>query len=171
MVEALKEVPLEAPGRPLGAAAAEFLRDGRARMKSVKCFDFVPSNYENAWRALSQLAGERFCEWGSGLGIVTGLAEMAGFVASGIEMDAELAEASRALLREHGLKAQILTGDFFELQVPADIVYVYGWPGQQARVEEHFCSHFAPDARLLVCYGQDDLRCMQQVRTQRELSK
>ena len=162
MTNPLTELPLESGGKPLSQSAMEFLRDGRARMKVVRCFDFVPSNYENAWRVLSQLAGDRFCEWGSGLGIVTGLAEMLGFTASGIELDAELAEASRSLLRDHGLKAHILTGDFFELQVPADIVYVYGWPGQQSRVEQHFCSHFPPEARLLVCYGQDDLRCMQQ---------
>ena len=145
---------------PLSDAAAEFLRDGRSRFSKIKCFDFVPSNYENAWSILNQLTRGTFCEWGSGLGIVVGLAEYLGYESSGIEIDPELAETSRDFLRQHGLKASITTGSYLEESPVSANYYVYSWPGQIESVERRFLEIAPPDGRLLICYGQDELRCM-----------
>ncbi len=145
---------------PLSVEAAEFLRDGRERFKRVNCFDFVPSNYENAWSVLDQLSRGTLCEWGSGLGIVVGLAEYLGYDACGIEIDPELAEVSRSFLREHGLKASITTGSYLDESPVADNYYVYSWPGQIESVESRFLEISPPEGRLLICYGQDALRCM-----------
>ena len=144
--------------------AAEFIRDGRQRFKSVNCFDFVPSNYENAWSVLDQIARGSFCEWGSGLGITVGLAEILGYEACGIELDSGLAELSREFLRDHGLKAMIKTGSYYDDCPVADVYYVYCWPGQTENVERRFVEIAPPSGRLLICYGQDDLRCMVQQR-------
>ncbi|MEQ1830418.1 MAG: hypothetical protein ABL921_30955, partial [Pirellula sp.] len=100
--------------RPLNEAAQEFLRDARHRMKSVRCFDFVPSNYEKAWQVLDSLDRGTLCEWGSGLGVVVGLAEILGFEATGIEIDGELAELARELLTDHGLTSTIRNGNYLE---------------------------------------------------------
>ncbi len=144
--------------RPLSEAAESLITEGRRIAKTVNCFDFVPSNYEQAWKALDALPRGRFCEWGSGLGIVTGLAAMLGFDAYGIEMDVELSRQSQILLDSHRLKASILQGDYIESEVRADIYYVYCWPNLMEATKEHFACIALPHTLLLICYGQDDIR-------------
>ena len=126
--------------------------------KAVNCFDFVPSNYELAWRTLDALPRGRFCEWGSGLGVVTGLAELLGFDACGIEADAELCQKSQLLFASNGLKSQIYQADYFQSEVRADIYYVYCWPSLLEQTEELFDRIARSDSVLLICYGQDDIR-------------
>lgn len=155
----LVEQPLVPSDEPLSAAAAEFIAAGRARFKSVYCFDFVPSDYEVVWRVLAGVPRGRFCEWGSGWGIITGLAELLGFQACGIEGDAALAEGSRKLLAEHGLSCPIHTGDYLVLPSEADVYYVYCWPGKFVETEEHFERTAPPGSRLLIACGQSDIRC------------
>ncbi|MCY2977155.1 MAG: hypothetical protein NTU79_00630 [Planctomycetota bacterium] len=155
----LNEVELHGAPRVLSLQASSFLRDGRSRYKQIDCFDFVPSNYENAWNVLSGLPRGSFCEWGCGLGIAVGLAEILGFEASGIEIDPELAESARGLLRDHNLKAQITTGSYFDSHDVCDYHYVYCWPGQIPSVEKRFSDMGNDHAKLLICYGQDDIRC------------
>ena len=155
----LMEQPLIPSDEPLSAAAAELIAAGRARFKSVDCFDFVPSDYELVWRILAVLPRGRFCEWGSGWGIITGLAEMLGFQACGIEADAVLAVASRKLLGEFGLSSPILTGDYLALPSKADVYYVYCWAGQFVATEVHFERTAPSSAKLLIACGQSDIRC------------
>ena len=155
----LIEVELHGAPKEFSLQASAFLRDGRSRYKQIDCFDFVPSNYENAWNVLSGLPRGSFCEWGCGLGIAVGLAEILGFEASGIEIDPELAESARGLLRDHNLKAQITTGSYFDSQDVCDYHYVYCWPSQIPSVEKRFSDMAKDRSKLLICYGQDDIRC------------
>ena len=154
----LTEHVIAASNRALTPEAERFLCDARHIAKSVNCFDFVPSNYENAWRILDTLPRGLFCEWGSGLGAVTGLAEMLGFDACGIEQDHELCLRSRDLFFAHRLNATIYQGSYFESAVRADIYYVYCWPSIFQSTEEHFKNIAIPTSRLLICHGQDDTR-------------
>ncbi len=149
-------VPTE---RPLSEAAQAFLTEGRSRFASVDCFDFVPSNYERVWRTLDALPRGRFCEWGSGFGLATGTAELLGFDSSGIELNGHLAVASRKLLTDFQLSARIITGSYFELPCDADVVFVYCWFSKIRMTEDYFAAHATDDARLLICYGQSDIRC------------
>lgn len=144
--------------RLIHAAAAE--------VRSVNCFDFVPSDYEAVWKVLCEIRGRfggsaqpAFCEWGSGLGVVTGMAEILGFRASGIEIDATLAEQSRELLRSQSLKSTIITGSYLEMTHSADVIFVYCWPSRMAETEQHFISAAREDAVLLICHGASDVRC------------
>ncbi len=155
----LIEEPLEITNPPLPAQATELIERGRALVKTVNCFDFVPSDYELAWRVMSTLPRGRFCEWGSGLGIVTGLAEILGFAAHGIEIDAKLADTSRSLLAQLGFSATIEVGDYLTSTREADVYFVYCWPGQTAATEAHFEAVAPLAARLLLCHGQSDIRC------------
>lgn len=132
-------------------------------IRQVRCWDFVPSHYETVYGVLEQLPRARFCEWGSGLGVVTGLAQLLGFEATGIELDEELAQTSRELLARHQLTPPILTGSYFDHFVEADYYFVYCWPGQQQAVEKHFRA-FKHPCQLLACYGAEDVRIV----TQRE---
>ncbi len=99
------------------------------------------------------------CEWGSGMGIGVGLAEMLGFKSYGIEIDPALAAASRVLLAEFGLSAKVATGSYFDRRRDADVYFTYCWPGQMPRVEEHFLLVAPSNARLLICHGAEDIRC------------
>lgn len=154
----LFEQPIHAHPHALSERAQAFLAEGRKLIPKVNCFDFVPSQYENAWNVLSSLPRGSFCEWGSGLAIVVGLAEILGYAAFGIELDAELAETSRGLLSAHGLTSPIYTGSYFEIESQADYYYVYSWPSQFERVQQHFLAATSPQAKLLICYGHDDIR-------------
>lgn len=158
MVE-LHEIPLERSFGPLAKPVWEFIDQGLRRGRSIDCFDYVPSNYDVVYATLAALPRGRFCEWGSGMGVITGLAAMLGFDAHGIELDARLVAASRRLLADFGLSATIEMGDYFELPPAADITFVYCWPGQVSRTEEHFLATAADGARLLVYFGPEDFRC------------
>ncbi|MGE0755899.1 MAG: class I SAM-dependent methyltransferase [Pirellulaceae bacterium] len=155
----LIDVPLTPTQEAWPRRAAEFVAAGRARFRRIDCFEFVQCDYELAWRALASLPRGRFCEWGSGWGIVTGLAEMLGFHARGIEIDERLAAASRELLAEFQLSCPIECGDYCEVPSPADVYFVYCWPGRILLTEEHFEKTAPPGARLVIAYGQSDLRC------------
>lgn len=155
----LVELPLPLTDAVLSPQARTFIAAGQARFRTVDCFDFVPSDYAFVWRMLAALPPARFCEWGSGFGIVTGLAEMLGWNACGLEIDARLADASRCLLAEFGLTAPILTADYLSSARPADVYFVYCWPGKIAETEDHF-ERIAPrGAKLLISYGENDFRC------------
>jgi len=155
----LQEIPLERSSGPLAKSVWEFIDEGLRRGKSIDCFDYVPSNYDVVYAALSALPRGRFCEWGSGMGIITGLAEMLGFDAHGLELDPGLVTASRRLLADFGLSATVQTGSYFDVHHAADVYFVYCWPGQVSRTEEHFLATAAEGARLLVYFGPDDFRC------------
>jgi len=158
VMDELSTFPLSPSNRPLSDKACELVCEGRRVAKLVNCFEFVPSNYERAWRALDSLPRGRFCEWGSGLGIVTGLAELLGFEAFGIEMDAELCRQSRELFISLGLSARIYNEDYFQSTHRADYYYVYCWPSYIELTEELFGTIAKSDSVLLICYGQDDIR-------------
>jgi hypothetical protein len=159
MCTTLLEVPLAPVAGAMPESVASFVREGLRRSQSVDCFDFVPSNCDVLYAVLSALGRGRLCEWGSGMGLGIGLAEILGYDACGIEIDAALAAASRELLADFGLSAVVETGSYFDVHCDADIYFNYCWSAQMRRVQEHFIS-VAPDhAKLLICHGASDIRC------------
>ncbi|MEZ6077234.1 MAG: hypothetical protein R3C56_16685 [Pirellulaceae bacterium] len=155
----LVDLEIEGSGRALTDAAVQLLRDGRSRFPTVKVFDFVPCNYELFWDVLDGQPRGTFCEYGSGFGIATGLAELLGFEAVGIEQSPELVAASRDLLDAQGIQARIELGDYLQRRDLADIYFTYAWPSHMRLIERHFCEIAKPHTKLLYCYGQDDIRC------------
>jgi hypothetical protein len=171
-MDVLVELPLVPTEASLPQRALELIDEGLKRSKLIDCFDFVSSDSQAVWQILDALPRGRFCEWGSGIGIVTAMAELLEFEAMGIELHPELAAASRKLLEDFGLKARIEEGDYFEtfpagLVVPpaserfpdaapvtseaiplADVYFTYCWPGKIYRVEDHF-AQIAQAAREL----------------------
>src|SRR5260370_24041117 len=108
-----------------------FLREADRRIERFRTAahvpGFVPSDYEHVYRVLraveeAELApGRLFCEWGSGLGVVTGLAAMLGFDAFGIEVEGELVEEARRLADDFELAVEFVHGSFIP---PGDEVLV-----------------------------------------------
>ena len=155
----LHELEITPTDRPLTETAVAFIQAGRSRFKTVNCFDFVPCDYELAWRMLDALPRGTLCEWGSGFGILTGLAELLGFSASGIELDENLANASRQLLSDFQLSADIECSDYFQSETRADYYFVYCWPSRMNQTEGRFENIATIDTKLLICHGQSDIRC------------
>ncbi len=87
-----------------------FDRDVRRR----RWHPFVPADYERSLRTLLALRepGRRFLEWGSAMGVITIMADLLGFEAYGIELDAELVAVARELARRHGSGARFAQGSF-----------------------------------------------------------
>jgi hypothetical protein len=56
------------------------------------------------------------------------------------------------------LSSRIITGSYFELPCNADVVFVYCWFRKTRMTEEYFSAHAPDDAKLLICYGQSDIR-------------
>lgn len=94
---------------------------------------FVPSDYQMVYQHLkylyesSLLSGERFCEWGSGVGVVASLAAMIGYESFGIEYNEDLVVVAEKIREEFGIPVELIQGSF----VP---------PGTEKLVDEAFAS-------------------------------
>jgi hypothetical protein len=75
---------------------------------------FVAADYEVVRTALLPLRapGRRFLEWGSASGIITVMADLMGFDACGIEVDAALVKTAQAVAAGHGSGARFVAGSF-----------------------------------------------------------
>ncbi|MBB4637758.1 class I SAM-dependent methyltransferase [Longimicrobium terrae] len=151
---------------------------------------FVAADYEQVLRALLPLRapGQRFLEWGSATGVITIMADMLGFEAYGIELDASLVETARGLAARHGSKATFVAGSFLpnsyrwrprgggdarigtigtgDSAYPElgralddfDVVYGYPWTGEEPMMQDLMRTFGAQDARLLLHGGSLGLR-------------
>ncbi|MBI3791961.1 MAG: hypothetical protein HY275_13935 [Gemmatimonadetes bacterium] len=142
---------------------------------------FVAADYEAVLASLRAVRhpGFRFLEWGSGSGIITILADLLGFDAYGIELDASLVEVAQARATRHGSHAHFVAGSF----LPAgyrwtsrngdnrmgtmgsgpsgyirmgraleefDVVYGYPWAGEEAMMLDLMNRYGRSDALLLL---------------------
>lgn len=147
---------------------------------------FVPADYDVVRKLLSTLRapGRRFLEWGSATGIITIMADMMGFEACGIEIDAALVATAREVANRHGSAARFVAGSF----LPAgyqfrtrdgdgrtgtiadgpsgylelgraledfDVVFGYPWGGEEPVMLDVMQQYGRPDA-LLLLYDSDN---------------
>src|SRR5512141_877538 len=92
----------------------EFWGDFDRQVRQREFHPFVPANYDRVLRTLLRVRapGLRFLEWGSATGVITIMADLLGFEAFGIEIDAELVAYARDLARRHGSRARFAAGSF-----------------------------------------------------------
>ena len=159
---------------------------------------FVPSDYRSVYHALQALtatdliAGDQFCEWGSGFGVVTCLAAILGFDARGIEIEVELADAAQELADDFGLPAEFVRGSFIPCEAKTgtaaagkfawlttgastayqelglspddfDLIFAYPWPDEETVTENWFEHSAAEGALLLTYHGVETLRFRRKV--------
>jgi hypothetical protein len=171
-----------------------FLRAATQRVKHFhlryRAQAFVSSDFALVYASLRLLgesglvAGDRFCEWGSGLGVVCCLAEMTGFRACGIEARGRLVQGARRLAADFDLPAEFVRGSFAPKEATAgrafawlrkggrcghealgadpeefDLIYAYPWPDEEALVAEIFESRARPGA-LLLTYHEASGMCL-----------
>lgn len=146
------------------------------RVRSESFHPFVAADYEDVLTTLISVRapGQRFLEWGSATGVITIMADLLGFEAYGIELDAELVAEARRLADAWGSGAHFATGSllptgyrfqsdrggerlgtigsgtsgYLELGHPLedfDVVYGFPWSGEEAMMLD-----------LMKCYGRSD---------------
>jgi hypothetical protein len=179
---------LEAIDPGLASRIASLLEDGRdvwdrfdREVREKRFHPFVPADYDSVLAALVRLRqpGLRFLEWGSATGVITIMADMLGFEAYGIELDAQLVALARELAARHGSGATFAAASFLptgyewkpssgdsrkgtigdgasgylELRHPLDdfdLVYGYPWDGEEPMMRDLMRRYGAPGARLLL---------------------
>jgi hypothetical protein len=150
---------------------------------------FVAADYEVVRAALLPLRapGRRFLEWGSASGIITIMADLMGFDACGIELDASLVATARALATRHGSRARFAAGSFLPAgygwrspdgdtrtgtlgEGPSgylrlgraladfDVVFGYPWDGEESVMQDVMQRYGRRDALLLLHDTNDGVR-------------
>jgi hypothetical protein len=194
---ALTPVELPLQRAPLPGNVSDFIRTAEQRIdeftessRAAPIPAFVPSNFVAAWLSLEAIdrlglaTGRLFCEWGSGFGVVTGLAAMTEFDACGIEIEPLLVEQARRLTEDFQLPCEFACGSFIpddaeeialnpsemawlstdapdayaELQLNVDdfdVIYAYPWPDEQDILGDLF-DQFAADGALLCTFESPD---------------
>jgi len=123
--------------------------------------------------------GLRFLEWGSATGVITVMADLLGFEAYGIELDPDLVATARDLARKFDSRAQFAAASFFPEGYrwratdgddrtgtlgtgPSgylalghsldefDVVFAYGWDGEEPVMLDVMKRYGRPDALLLL---------------------
>jgi|WetSurMetagenome_2_1015567.scaffolds.fasta_scaffold08265_2 hypothetical protein len=182
---------------PVPPEAARFIADAQLRIDAfiesrlaTPIPAFVPSDYALVYQVLRHVAdvhlaaGPRFCEWGSGAGVIACMAAMVGFEACGIEFEADLVDLSIRLARHHQLKVDFCCGnlvpyggqeiaeevDEFEwlavggpdpyellgLEIDDfDVVFAFPWPGEEHVITRLF-DRFASGGALLMTYDDTE---------------
>ena len=118
----LRDLAVPPTGGTLPPDVRRFIREADRRIAQfqIDCLvpAFVPSSYAAAygvlrWLSDSTLArGRRFCEWGSGFGVVASLASMLDFESCGIEVEGSLVSEANRLAEDFGLSVEFVHGSF-----------------------------------------------------------
>jgi len=202
----LEDVTLAfAPGHRPAAAALALIADANERIdrfvrshRGEPITGFVASDYTMVDSALAQIrdqrlaTGDLFCEWGSGFGVVVGLAGLLGYASHGIEAHRELTDQSRDLLEDHHIEATLAHGSmvpedgdglvdelaqqawlrtgeapgYDELGIDAedfDLFFAYPWPGDEELIDKLFETFAANGALLLTYHGINELRLQRKI--------
>ena len=90
-------------------------------VRDARFHPFVAADYEGVLAALLRhcAPGLRFLEWGSASGVITIMADLLGFEAFGIELDASLVRTARTLATRFESRARFAAGSF----LPAGYVW------------------------------------------------
>jgi hypothetical protein len=165
--------------------------DGAARWQGFEqarpgYHTYVHADWKGAIEPLQRLAcgGQTFLECGSGLGVITIVADRLGFDAYGIELDPWLFAQSEELATAHRSRATFAQGSFVpggarddvthdsaefltvrdgepayaELGMELrdfDVIYAFPWPGEEDRFLAMTRAHARRDAAV-VLYGATD---------------
>jgi hypothetical protein len=181
---------MEVPGDDL-ACLVEGVRKRQLALTGDDLGAFVGSELPAVDRVLARILAEGlargpvFCEWGSGLGGVCGVAALNGLTPHGIEIQGELVDAARSLAAELDLPIIFAEGTFLlpgdedltsaatahtrrafdgcawdEMNLApgdCDLVFAYPWPSEEAFLDRVFARHASPDALLVTFHDFDRL--------------
>ena len=147
----------------------------------------APSPVASAATSITAVADKFSVTLRSGLGVVSCLAALAGFRASGVEARGRLVRGARQLAARFDLPAEFARGSFFPKEGSGrllagrefawlstggrcghealgagpeefDLIYAYPWPDEEALVAETFEARASCGALLLTYHGEFGLR-------------
>ncbi len=189
------ELPIDTSLAPADVLA--FLREADRRIEEFQATSstpgFVPSDYVGAYGVLRSIAatniaaGSLFCEWGSGFGVVAGLAAMLEFDSYGIEIDEALVAGARGLAADFDLHVEFVRDSFIPFggedcaDVPLtfawltaetgraeeelglavddfDIIFAYPWPDEEHVIYDLFRRYAGVGALLVTYHGGEGFR-------------
>lgn len=172
--------------------------DAFLKLSQPVIHNYVPCDFDLVNQGLAWimdnylLAGNRFCEFGSGLGVAALLASAHGMDSIGIEIEAALVEESCRLASDLELPARFYCGSFvprnisdiFELSqgiehvvtdegdvydeiglAPSefDLFFAFPWPGEYHFFESLFQQCAADGACLLTYQGREGLNLIRKI--------
>jgi hypothetical protein len=182
------EVALPARDGALPTEVQKFLDEATRRIDAfqvdAKVPGFVASDFAGAYSLLRGIAegylapGQRFCEWGSGFGVVACLASIVGFDACGIEIEPALVNEARRLASDFDLPVAFFAGSYLPRGGSAnvdvvetswfdrrendddampdvsdfDVIFAYPWPDEAILAERLFAAR-ARRGALLATYA------------------
>ena len=127
---------------------------------------FEPADGRICWNLLNSVKQQVFtdhnaifCEWGSGLGLVTLIASTIGLDATGIEIEGELVDLACEFSIQHAIPASFIhasiypednAGPVFDYG-NVDLFFAYPWPGEITKMMNLF-NRVAAGGAVLVCY-------------------
>ena len=190
----LETLPIPTGADEWSAPVGRFVAEAEARMAAFVsgptpvARGFVPSDFPTVYSMLAGIErdglapGPRFLEWGSGFGVVAGLAAALGFEAYGIEIRDELVDEAQALVEvceydvsfgrgtfvpesaghlaeefgEYAWWSEARESGYDEIGLDLedfDFVYAYPWPGEEELVEAVFDDGASDGALLLTYHG------------------
>ena len=170
------DIPPEAGEMPVPRFVDCFLRDAEDRAEEYGEQPggglFVPGDCRYAYQILAWLLrtgvtqkGAAFLEWGSGQGMVTILAALLGYEATGVEINEALVGEARGLAARYDAPARFVHGTYDPARAGLKVfparkraaVYVYPWPGDEPHCLQLFAESADPGALLLMCLGPEDI--------------
>jgi len=127
---------------------------------------FEPADGRLSWNLLNSvvkqtLPGNKpvFCEWGSGLGLVTLLASIMELPATGIEIEEELFDMSQELSQQFSIPATFINASIYPKDnlnlavnyAEVEIFFAYPWPNQIVRMIDLF-QKVSSSGAIFICY-------------------
>ncbi len=174
-----------------------FLKEAERRIERFqfqhRIPSFVASDYSRIYATLQDVLGrdlamgDRFCEWGSGFGVVACLAAKLGFDSYGFEIEPALVDAAREIAADFDINVEFVEGSYFPLESPDflvsdvafawldtqrmpvddsqdlaptdfDVIFAYPWPDEEASVGTLFERHANVGALLMTYHADGDVR-------------
>jgi hypothetical protein len=163
------------------------------RKQNERAFEsYASADYGEVYHALKDLVGraESFVEFGSGLGIVTIMADSLGFDARGIEAKESLVELANDYAEQFSSNAKFAAGSFIPddfdwdpgsgeesvrtfVDVPSayadldmqlcdfDLIYAYPWPTEHELYDNIIKQHARPGALYLTYDAREGMNLQQ----------
>jgi hypothetical protein len=193
----LVDVVLAVDESAVPQSVSAFLQEADRRIERFQMTSrtpgFVPSDYVGAFGVLRAIAatniapGSRFCEWGSGFGVVAALAAMLDYDACGIEIDDDLVAGARSLAGDFDVPVEFVRDSFippggedcadvtlsFSWLTPEsgrasdelglavddfDVIFAYPWPDEEHVIYDLFRRYAAVGALLVTYHGGEGFR-------------
>ena len=197
------EIPDSIKSIPLSVRVNSLIDDANDRLEAFMLSDqevienFVNCDFHLAAQALQWiqenhlLTGNRFCELGSGFGVVTMLAAERSMEAVGVEIESVLVNQASDLADDLGVDAKFFQGSFVprgakiseqdsdvqnvvteegdvyeEIGLAMDdfdLFFAFPWPGEHTFFEAVFDACAADGALLLTYHGRDGMHLVRKI--------